>query len=188
MSYLKRFAKHPSARVRQAYFFALGAHAGQVRKYTGEPYINHPVRVAVIVENAGGTEDQVIAALLHDVVEDCSVSLSTLREFFGQPVSAMVGSLTNVAFSDRGPYHGKSRKVRHEANVVHFRLYCAPGDGAMVRFADQLDNAGDITQKDRKFAKLYLTEKLDYVRACSHDAGGLRDQVESLCQHALAHL
>jgi len=54
-----------------AYRYAEEAHKGQVRKYTGEPYINHPVAVARIV--AGVTDDceMICAALLHDVIEDC---------------------------------------------------------------------------------------------------------------------
>ncbi|TYF68814.1 guanosine polyphosphate pyrophosphohydrolase, partial [Enterobacter hormaechei] len=56
----------------KAHMFAAGAHAGvgQKRKYTGEDYIHHPVAVAEIVRNHGGTDEMVAAAMLHDTIED----------------------------------------------------------------------------------------------------------------------
>ena len=62
--------------------FATQAHAGQKRKYTGDDYIVHPVAVAQIVRDFGGSVDQQAAALLHDVVEDTDVTIDQVRDAF----------------------------------------------------------------------------------------------------------
>ena len=59
---------------------AARAHEGQVRKYTGEPYLTHPFAVAGLVRSVTDDEDMVAAAILHDVVEDSDVPLSLIRE------------------------------------------------------------------------------------------------------------
>ena len=64
--------------VHKAYQFAKKSHEGQKRKYSGEPYINHPVEVMQIVSTVPHTEEMLAAALLHDVVEDCGVQLLSL--------------------------------------------------------------------------------------------------------------
>lgn len=60
-----------SERYAEALRFATYAHLGQVRKGTAIPYITHPVSVSALVAQYGGDEDQMIAGLLHDVIEDC---------------------------------------------------------------------------------------------------------------------
>ena len=68
--------------------FATKAHKGQFRKYTGEPYINHPLAVMEIVRGVPGhTEEMLVAAVLHDVVEDTDVSLMEITEKFGNVVT-----------------------------------------------------------------------------------------------------
>ncbi|HJP25255.1 MAG TPA: HD domain-containing protein, partial [Acidimicrobiales bacterium] len=74
-------AHHPgadSSMIEQAYQVALAAHAGQTRK-SGEPYIHHPLSVATIVARQGLDDVTVAAALLHDAVEDTSISLDDLE-------------------------------------------------------------------------------------------------------------
>lgn len=73
--------------------FAIKAHVGQVRRGWEEYYL-HPVRVAEAVEAAGGSEDAVCAAYLHDAVEDCGVSLVEIGLLFGQRVMEIVDILT----------------------------------------------------------------------------------------------
>ena len=63
----------------QAYAFAARAHTGQFRKGVGQvPYINHPCAVAALVDKAGGGEAAIVAAVLHDVVEDTPVTLAEI--------------------------------------------------------------------------------------------------------------
>ena len=68
-----------------ALVFATAAHAavGQMRKYTNDPYIVHPIRVATTVAKFGGTDEMIAAAYLHDVVEDTGVSIVDILDMFG---------------------------------------------------------------------------------------------------------
>src|SRR5690606_31975470 len=91
-SYMKRT---DLARIREAYDFADKAHEGQLRK-SGEPYILHPLAVAEILVNMQMDVTSVIAALLHDVVEDTTVSLDVVKEKFGSNCAMIVDGLTKL--------------------------------------------------------------------------------------------
>ena len=84
-------------RIRAAYEFAAEAHKGQFRK-TGEPYIIHPIAVArIVAEELDLGTNPVIAAFLHDVVEDTAYTMEDIRERFGDDVAFLVGLIS-------GPY------------------------------------------------------------------------------------
>ena len=100
------------ALIRQALSTARLAHAGQNRK-SGEPYLIHPIAVAQLVADMGMDSETVCAALLHDVVEDTSVSLDSIREDFGEEVAMLVDSVTKL---DRLNFFSKS-----EAQVESMR-------------------------------------------------------------------
>ena len=93
------------ALIRQALSTARLAHAGQKRK-SGEPYLIHPIAVAQLVADMGMDSETVCAALLHDVVEDTSVSLDSIREDFGEEVAMLVDSVTKL---DRLNFFSKSQ-------------------------------------------------------------------------------
>jgi len=75
--------------------FATLAHRGQVRRYTGEPYIVHPVEVMEIVSTVSDDSEVLAAALLHDTVEDTPISLQDIRYEFGDRVAGLVDQLTD---------------------------------------------------------------------------------------------
>ena len=90
------YIKEPDlVRIREAYEFADQAHHGQTRK-SGEPYILHPLAVADIVVNMQMDTISIIAALLHDVVEDTTVSLEEIRNHFGNTCAMLVDGLTKL--------------------------------------------------------------------------------------------
>jgi|CXWL01.1.fsa_nt_gi GTP pyrophosphokinase len=91
----KGYAKVDEAKLKRAYEFAEKAHAGQQRM-SGEPYITHPLGVAMITAKYGADEESLIAALLHDVVEDTSHTLKEIEEGFGKGVAKMVDALTKL--------------------------------------------------------------------------------------------
>jgi (p)ppGpp synthase/HD superfamily hydrolase len=132
--------------------FAEQAHAGQVRKYTGEPYIYHPREVAALVREAGGDDRMICAALLHDVVEDCGVSLDHITYLFGMDVSGLVFWLTDV--SKRGDGNRAARKLKDREHAAQ-----APARAQTIKLADLISNTQSITQHDPAFAKVYLAEK-----------------------------
>jgi len=138
----------------RAFTFALKAHEGQKRKYTGEPYIVHPIEVAYIVNNVpGATKDMVAAALLHDTVEDTDVTIKEISKEFGYLVASYVDWLTDVSKPEDG-----NRATRRKLDREHTAK--APPEAKTIKLADLTDNSKSILEHDRKFAKIYLKEKL----------------------------
>jgi len=137
--------------VSEARAFAYGAHAGQVRKYTGEPYITHCEAVANMVHDAGCHERTVAAAWLHDTVEDTPVTNDDICRLFGETVAKYVEYLTDYDHS-----HG-NRATRKSADRT--RLSTAPNAVATIKLADIIDNTKSIVEHDPQFAKVYLEEK-----------------------------
>lgn len=133
--------------------FATIAHQGQVRKYSGEPYINHPLEVARIVSKCMGVTDEMIAAaLLHDTVEDCDVTLEQITDHFGHEVARLVGWLTDVSRPEDG-----NRFVRKALDREHTGRGCC--DAKTIKLADLISNTRSIVIDDPGFAKTYMAEK-----------------------------
>jgi (p)ppGpp synthase/HD superfamily hydrolase len=148
----------------RAVVFAATAHAGQRRKYTGDPYIVHPLEVMGILKahHPGATEDMLVAAVLHDVLEDCpQITPVQIAAAFGDKVKDLVIELTDI------PTYG-NRATRKEANRV--RLSKVSNEAKAVKIADLVSNTKDITRHDRAFAKVYLAEKESLLRVLK-DAG-----------------
>jgi len=144
-----------------AYAFAYGAHCGidQRRKYTNEPYINHPCRVAEMVgESRNFTPEMLSAAYLHDTVEDTGVTLSDIRYLFGDTVAEYVGYLTETSKADRPDLNRWARKMIDAA-----RLGSAPPEVQTIKYADFVDNTSTILEHDPQFGRLYLQEKADMI-------------------------
>lgn len=119
-------------RLSAAVEFAVWAHGGRTRKGKDVPYITHPLAVALSLARAGCAEDVVIAGLLHDVVEDTSVTLEEVRERFGAGVAGIVAACTE---DKRLPW--EDRKARMLETLTH-----APLAVKLVACADKLHNPG----------------------------------------------
>lgn len=141
-----------TGKIEKARVFATAAHAaiGQLRKYTNEPYIVHPMYVASIVASVPHTEAMVCAGLLHDVLEDTQVPEAVLRQEFGDEVTDLVVWLTKVEVPG-------NRQVRKAAELE--RLAEAPAEAQTVKLADMIANTSSIVEHDPKFAVVYLEEK-----------------------------
>jgi len=140
--------------VEKARIFATAAHhaAGNVRKYTGEPYINHPTAVVELVSSVPHTPEMLAAAWLHDTVEDTGVSLDLIETEFGGLVAGMVEMLTDVSHANDGLREHRKRKDReHTAK--------ASPSVKTIKLADLIDNTRSIVERDPHFAKVYLVEK-----------------------------
>jgi len=133
----------------QAVVFAAEAHKGQVRKYTGLPYINHPISVASRVEAVRGDSQMIMAALLHDTLEDTKATASDIKQLFGVVVASYVIALSDMEQGNRAERKAQSR----------IRLAAAPAEVKTIKLADLLDNTEDITLHDPKFARVYMAEK-----------------------------
>lgn len=124
----------------------------QVRKYTGEPYINHPAAVVEIVRSVPHTEVMLCAAWLHDTVEDTNATIDDIKREFGAEVAVLVEMLTDVS----KPYDG-NRKKRKAIDRDHTSK--ASPQAKTIKLADLIDNTKTIVAFDPEFAKVYLAEK-----------------------------
>lgn len=135
----------------EALRFATQAHNGQVRKYTGEPYIVHPIAVADMVRSVDLDDEVIAAALLHDVVEDCDVAIEEISERFGARVAQFVNEVTNRSTPGDG-----NRKARTALDRAH--VWKASPEAKSIRLADMIDNTRSIIPRDPSFARVYLKE------------------------------
>lgn len=152
--------------IEQAKLFAIAAHAavGQKRKFTGEDYIVHPVRVAEMIKSLRQhTWEMVAAALLHDTVEDTHVTPELIDYVFGTRVGGLVRALTNVDKS------AGNRKHRLELNIQ--RLLMAPAEAKTIKVADIYDNLYNVVELDFRFARFFVPEKkrvmIEALHGCS---------------------
>jgi (p)ppGpp synthase/HD superfamily hydrolase len=130
--------------------FAREAHKHQTRKYTGNPYVDHLAEVAGIVATVAiDTDNAVAVAWLHDVIEDQGVQAETLREQFGEIVTAGVILLSDLETGNRAKRKAASRA----------RLAAAPAWIQTIKCADLISNTSSIVKHDPKFAVTYLEEK-----------------------------
>ncbi len=127
------------ARYAEALRFALAAHGGQRRKGSDVPYITHPVAVSATLAQYERGEDLIIAALLHDTMEDTGTSFAELAERFGRRVAELVRSVTEAKHRDGGEIPWQERK---EAQLRHVRE--ADLDTVWLKAADTLHNLQSI--------------------------------------------
>ena len=129
------------------------AHKDQKRKYTGDPYIVHPIAVSEIVKTVAHTDEMVAAALLHDVVEDTPVTIDEIKIKFGSKVAELVGWLTDISRPEDG-----NRKTRKTLDRKHSAE--APADAQTIKVADLIHNTDSIERHDPSFWKVYKQEKI----------------------------
>jgi (p)ppGpp synthase/HD superfamily hydrolase len=132
-------------RFRQAFLFAAEKHAGQTRKASTIPYIAHLMGVASLVLEFGGDEDMAIAALLHDVVEDCGGApmLAEVRRKFGKRVAKIVDGCTDSDQTPKPPW-----RERKETYLRHLKT--AGAETRLVSAADKLNNVRSIISDYRE--------------------------------------
>lgn len=123
-----------------------------MRKYTGEPYINHPAAVVEIVRSVAHTEAMLAAAWLHDTVEDTNTTLQEVTELFGIQVGMFVEMLTDVSKPGDG-----NRAFRKSLDCEHLAKAMPPAK--TIKLADLIHNSISILEHDEDFAKVYLKEK-----------------------------
>ena len=112
--------------IEDAISFAAQAHLGQLDRL-GEPYIFHPLRVMLLVKDAGGTDVEIAAAALHDVVEDTDTTVEELAQLFSPAVAALVDSMSR----------------RDGEDYVEYVERCVAGGLSAIRLkqADLTDNS-----------------------------------------------
>lgn len=164
-------------RIRHAYEFGARAHEGQQR-LTGDPYITHPLSVARTVAELALDADSIVAALLHDVLEDTQVSLKTLQAEFGETVARLVdglSKLTHLTFTSRAEQQAANFQKMMLAMADDIRV-------VLVKLADRLHNLRTIgvmpLDKRRRIAR----ETLDIYAPIANRLGmnTLKHELEDL--------
>ena len=161
------------SRLEKALKFAVSAHSGQVRKYTAIPYVTHPIAVMEIVSTVEHSEDMLIAALLHDVVEDTDYKISDIHDEWGSAVAEMVMHLTDVSKPSDG-----NRAARKLIDRKH--LANAPDNVKTIKLADLIHNSESIIANDPKFAGVYMKEKVMLLTALKGGDPKLMERAENI--------
>jgi GTP pyrophosphokinase len=176
---------HPKAdvqRIVRAHQLAGDAHRGQFRQ-SGEPYITHPLAVATIVARYGMDETTVIAALLHDAVEDTSMTVTDVVEHFDQDVADIVDGVTKL---DRLSF---ATKEAQQAATIRKMLVAMAEDirVLVIKLADRLHNMRTIAAMDATKQERIAHETLDVYAPLAHrlGMGDIKQQLEDLCFAAL---
>ena len=138
--------------------FIAMAHDGQTRKYTGEPYVEHPMEVARIVRDAVYDLDMIAAAMMHDIIEDTDFTLTDVAKVGGEVAATFVGWLSNKEYPE-----AKNRKERKALIAAH--LANAPDEVKTIKLADIIHNTPTIIKYDPKFAKVYVPENKVLLKA-----------------------
>ncbi|MNK33243.1 GTP pyrophosphokinase [compost metagenome] len=152
--------------IREAYDFAEQAHHGQVRK-SGEPYILHPLAVAEIVVGMQMDSLSIIAALLHDVVEDTTVSLKEIKEKFGSDCAMLVDGLTKlerIRFQSKEEQQNENYRKMFIAMAQDIRVI-------VIKLADRLHNMRTLKYQSEESQRRIAYETLEIFCPIAHRLG-----------------
>lgn len=175
-----------STRMERAIRWASSGHAGQSRKGTKNPYIEHPMAVAMILDRAGFDEDVVIAGLLHDLVEDTEATIEAVRERFGDLVALTVADCSEV----KDDAQGRRRPWADRKRDHLLALREAPVTTRAVILADKLHNLACIALDLDDGCNVWATfnagrdQVLDYYRASLAVCGSGDPRLEGLARLA----
>ena len=130
-------------------------HGKQVRKFVNEPYVVHCLRVASLVADYTEEEDLVIAAVLHDIVENTEASVEDVKEWFGEKISGLVGELSNNKL-DMGLVGKRSYMLK--------KFVLLSNDGLIIKLIDRLDNISGLLNSKAPitFVRRYVNDT-DYI-------------------------
>ncbi|RAU93066.1 bifunctional (p)ppGpp synthetase/guanosine-3',5'-bis(diphosphate) 3'-pyrophosphohydrolase [Paenibacillus sp. YN15] len=153
-------------RIREAYEFAERAHSGQLRK-SGEPYILHPLAVADILIGMNMDTTSIIAALLHDVVEDTTVSLDVVEQQFGHTCAMLVDGLTKlerIKFKTKEEQQNENYRKMFVAMAQDIRVI-------LIKLADRLHNMRTLKFQSEESQRRIADETLEIFCPIAHRLG-----------------
>lgn len=169
-------------KIERAYLMADQAHGGQTR-LSGEKYISHPLAVACLLADLGLDTDSIVAALLHDVVEDTGVSLSAIKSEFGADVVLLVDGVTKlgrIKFSSLEEQQAENLRkmlmaMSHDVRVM------------LIKLCDRLHNmrTGDAWPEQKRRDK--ALETMEVYAPIAHRLGmsAVKEELEDLSLHYL---
>ena len=163
--------------IKKAYNFANKKHSGQLRK-SGEPYIIHPLNVALILSGISADYETISAALLHDVLEDCDCSVEEMEDEFGVNITRLVTGVTRLSrinFSTENEYLIDYYKKIIVGMSEDVRVI-------IVKLADCLHNMRTLWALPEERQKIKAHETLDIFAPIAHNLGihKIRSELEDL--------
>ena len=169
-------------RIKAAFTMARQAHKGQMRS-SGDPYISHPIEVAIILVGLGMDSDTIIGGILHDVVEDTSITLEDIQKRFGGDVADLVDGVTKLA---NIPY---SSRAEQQAENVRKMLLAMAKDVRVViiKLADRLHNMRTLDYRAPEKQRVKSLETMEIYAPLAHRLG-IRSVKEELEDLSLKHL
>ncbi|MCX8066036.1 MAG: RelA/SpoT family protein [Candidatus Hydrogenedentes bacterium] len=164
-------------RVESAFRFASNAHLGQ-KRYSGEPYIIHPIEVAILLAEIKLDPDTVIAGLLHDTLEDTEVTFDEIKEKFGEQVGKLVDGVTKV--SDQQKQFGDVNGDIHKLEAVRKPLLESVSDPRIIiiKLADRLHNLRTVKSLPIQSQIKNARETLSIYSPIAHQLGLYRWKME----------
>ena len=176
---------HPSddiSLIEKAYEVASTSHAGQVRK-SGEPYIIHPLYVAIILADLEMDKETIAAGLLHDVVEDTDMTLEDMREEFGADVAHLVDGVTKLQeLKIAGVTESKGKADREEMQAENLRkMFLAMAKDIrviIIKLADRLHNMRTLKHMPVEKQQRIARETLDIYSPIAQRLGISKIKVE----------
>lgn len=170
--------------IKKAYEYTEKSHQGQLR-LSGEPYIIHPLEVAIILSNMGLDTTTITAALLHDVVEDTGSTLEDIRRIFGDEIALLVDGVTKISSLK------KQSKSIEQAHNLRKMLIATIKDVRviLIKLADKLHNMRTIMFQPEAKQRVIAQEVLDIYAPLAGRLGisKIRSELEDLAFHALNH-
>ena len=171
------YMKEGKDKIMEAYQYALKKHDGQYRK-SGEPYIIHPLNVAIILTSVYADSDSIIAALLHDVVEDTDATLDEVEEMFGPVVRKLVDGVTKLGrihFSTDNEYLTNYYKKIIVGMSEDVRVI-------IIKLADRLHNMRTLWAIPEEKQKKKAKETLEIFAPLAHHLGihKIKSELEDL--------
>ncbi len=166
-------------KIRSAYEYAAAMHEGQFRK-SGEPYITHPISVAVIVTELELDTDSVCAALLHDTIEDCKdkTDLDVLKKKFGAEVAELVDGLTKLT-----DIHFENKEDESIENLRKMFLAMSKDIRViLIKLADRLHNMRTLNAKSESRQRSIALETMHVYAPLAHRLGiqKIKNELENL--------
>lgn len=163
--------------IKKAYEFALEKHKGQKRA-SGEDYIIHPIEVAKILADLEVSPEVVVAGFLHDIVEDCNVTLDQIRELFGDDIAYLVESLTKIK-------RISTLTLEDLDNQNYRKLFIAMAKDVrviIVKLADRLHNMRTLAYLTKEKQTRIAQATLDIYAPIAHRLGlsKIKSELENL--------
>jgi len=159
------------ALITAAYGFAERSHEGQLRK-TGEPFLEHPLNTALILADFHLDAETLAAALLHDVLEDCGVSLDEVEARFGPEVAKLVDGVTKLS---RLTSHSRTQEAKTKAQAENLRkMLLATAEDlrvVLIKLADRLHNMRTLGALPAERRRAIAQETLEIYAPLAHRLG-----------------